>query len=142
MDTCAALTKRVKHLEFNKVAQALEITKLKRKVQNLERRNKVRVLKLRRLQKVRTSQRVETSDDTVMDDESNQGRVIAEIDQDDAVVLEDDKEEDRKVAAAIKMLKRLRLMRVLKNRGGKQNPRYMLASLDATERGYRRTWTW
>nr|GFC20150.1 hypothetical protein [Tanacetum cinerariifolium] len=49
MDTCTALTKRVKHLEFDKVAQDLEITKL---VKKLERRNKVRVLQLRRLQKL------------------------------------------------------------------------------------------
>nr|GFC48545.1 hypothetical protein [Tanacetum cinerariifolium] len=70
MDTCAALTTRVEHLEFDKVAQALEITKLKRRVQKLERRNK--------------------------------GRMIAEMDQDDAVVLEDDKEEDRKVAVDVK----------------------------------------
>nr|GEY40021.1 hypothetical protein [Tanacetum cinerariifolium] len=75
---------------------------LKRRVKKLERRNKVKVLQLRRLQKVRTSQRVETFDDTVMDDESNQGRMIAEMDQDDAVVLEDDKEEDREVTNAIK----------------------------------------
>nr|GEW87879.1 putative ribonuclease H-like domain-containing protein [Tanacetum cinerariifolium] len=92
MDACAALTRRVEHLKYDKVAQALEITKLKRRVKKLEKRNKVRVLKLRRLQKVRTSQRVETSDDTVMDDESNQGRMIAEMDQDDVVVLKDDKE--------------------------------------------------
>nr|GEV68347.1 copia protein [Tanacetum cinerariifolium] len=98
----AAHGKRVKHLEIDKVAQDLEITKLKRKVQKLERRNKVSVLKLRRLQKVGTSHRVETFDDTVMDDESNQGRMIAEIDQDDAVVLEDDKEENRKVATVVK----------------------------------------
>nr|GFB60161.1 hypothetical protein [Tanacetum cinerariifolium] len=39
MDACAALTRRVEHLEFNKVAQALEITKLKRRVKMLERRN-------------------------------------------------------------------------------------------------------
>nr|GFB05582.1 hypothetical protein [Tanacetum cinerariifolium] len=51
---------------------------------------------------VGTSQRVETSDDTVMDDESNQGRMIAKIDQDDAVVLKDDKEEDKEVADAVK----------------------------------------
>nr|GEV21737.1 hypothetical protein [Tanacetum cinerariifolium] len=51
---------------------------------------------------VGTSQRVETSDDTVMDDESNQGKMIADMDQDDAVVLEDDKEDDRKVAAVVK----------------------------------------
>nr|GFD40271.1 reverse transcriptase domain-containing protein [Tanacetum cinerariifolium] len=44
-----------------------EITKLKKRVKKLERRNKVRVLKLRRLQRVGTSQRVETSDETIMD---------------------------------------------------------------------------
>nr|GEY24589.1 hypothetical protein [Tanacetum cinerariifolium] len=97
LDACAALTRRVKHLELDKVAQALEITKLKRRVKKLEKRNKVRVLKLRRLQKVRTSQRVDTSDDTVIDGESNQGRIIAEIDKDDVVVLMDDKEDDKKV---------------------------------------------
>nr|GEX82487.1 ribonuclease H-like domain-containing protein [Tanacetum cinerariifolium] len=75
-------------------------------VRRLERRNKVRVLKLRRLQKVGTSQRVETSDDTMMDDESNQGRMIAEMDQDDSVVLEDDKEEDKDVVDAVKDVKK------------------------------------
>nr|GEV92009.1 hypothetical protein [Tanacetum cinerariifolium] len=92
MDTCTALTRRVEHLEFNKVAQALEITKLKRRVKKLKRRNKVRVLKLRRLQRVRTLQRVKTSDETVMDDVSNQGRMIAKVDDDVDVVLEDVKE--------------------------------------------------
>nr|GEV72686.1 hypothetical protein [Tanacetum cinerariifolium] len=102
IDACTALTRIVEHLEYDKVAQALEITKLKRRVKKMEKRNKVRVLKLRRLQKVGTSQRVETSDDTVMDDESNQGRMIAEMDQDDAVVLKDDKEEDKEVSDAVK----------------------------------------
>nr|GFC00383.1 hypothetical protein [Tanacetum cinerariifolium] len=37
-----------------------------------------------------------------MDDESNQGRMIAEMDQGDVVVLEDDKEEDKDVANAVK----------------------------------------
>nr|GEW37806.1 hypothetical protein [Tanacetum cinerariifolium] len=70
IDACAAFTRRVEHLQFYKVAQALEITKLKRRVKKLERRNK--------------------------------GRMIAKMDQDDVVVLEDDKEEDREVADAIK----------------------------------------
>nr|GEW29976.1 hypothetical protein [Tanacetum cinerariifolium] len=98
MDTCIALTRRVEHLEFDKVAQALEITKLKRRVKKLERRNKVTVLKLRRLQKVGTLQRVETSNETMMDDVSNQERMIDEMDQNANVVLEDDKE----VADAVK----------------------------------------
>nr|GEV08830.1 putative ribonuclease H-like domain-containing protein [Tanacetum cinerariifolium] len=70
----------------------------------LERRNKVRKLKFRRLQRVGTSQRVETSDETVFDDVSNQGRMIAKMDQDHDVVLvlEDDKEEDREFADAVK----------------------------------------
>nr|GEW88802.1 hypothetical protein [Tanacetum cinerariifolium] len=67
-------------------------SQLKRRVKKLERRNKVRVLKLRRLQRVGTSQRVETSNETVLDDVSNQGRMIAKMDQDTNVVLEDDKE--------------------------------------------------
>nr|GEZ05363.1 hypothetical protein [Tanacetum cinerariifolium] len=102
MDTHAALTKRVEHLEYDKIAQALEITKLKKRVKKLEKRNKVTVLKLRRLQKIGTSQRVETSDDTIMDDKSNQERMIAEMDQDDVVVLKNDKEENKEVTDAVK----------------------------------------
>nr|GFC48903.1 hypothetical protein [Tanacetum cinerariifolium] len=75
LDACAAVTRRVKHLEYDKVAQALEITKLKRRVKKLEKENMVKVLKLRRLKRVGTSQRVDTSEDTVMDDASNQGRI-------------------------------------------------------------------
>nr|GEZ13658.1 hypothetical protein [Tanacetum cinerariifolium] len=55
-----SLTRRVKHLEIDKIAQALEITKLKRRVKKLERRNK--------------------------------GRMIADIDADADVVLEEAKE--------------------------------------------------
>nr|GEU44963.1 putative ribonuclease H-like domain-containing protein [Tanacetum cinerariifolium] len=51
-----------------KIAQTLEITKLKQRVKKLERRNKLKVSKLRRLKKVGTAQRVATSEDTVMDD--------------------------------------------------------------------------
>nr|GEX56706.1 hypothetical protein [Tanacetum cinerariifolium] len=69
-------------LQPYKVTQAIEITKLKQRVKKLERRNKVKVLKLRRLQKVGSGQRVKTSDDTVIDDVSKQGRMIAEMDQD------------------------------------------------------------
>nr|GEX31513.1 hypothetical protein [Tanacetum cinerariifolium] len=62
IDACAALTRRVEPLEYDKVAQALEITKLKRKVKKLEKRNKE--------------------------------RMIAKMDQDDAVVLKDDKDKE------------------------------------------------
>nr|GEZ19150.1 hypothetical protein [Tanacetum cinerariifolium] len=96
LDACAALTKRVEHLEYDKVAQALKIKKLKRKVKKLEQGNRVKVLKLRRLKRVGTSQRVDTSEDTMMDDASDQERIIDEMDKDDVVALIDDKEEDKK----------------------------------------------
>nr|GEU73222.1 hypothetical protein [Tanacetum cinerariifolium] len=96
LDACAALTRRVEHLEYDKVAQALEIKKLKRRVKKLEKGNRVKVLKLQRLKRVGTSQRVDTSEDTVMDDASNQGRKIDKLDKDDAVALMDDNEGDNK----------------------------------------------
>nr|GEX05973.1 ribonuclease H-like domain, reverse transcriptase, RNA-dependent DNA polymerase [Tanacetum cinerariifolium] len=68
LETCKTLTKRVENLEHDKIAQALEITKLKQRVKKLERRNKLKVSTLRRLKKVGTAQRVDTSDDTVLDD--------------------------------------------------------------------------
>nr|GEV68545.1 xylulose kinase-1 [Tanacetum cinerariifolium] len=42
MDTCRTLLRRVEHLEMDKIAQALEITKLKQRVKKLERRNKLK----------------------------------------------------------------------------------------------------
>nr|GEU47846.1 hypothetical protein [Tanacetum cinerariifolium] len=72
LDTCTTLTKRVKNLEQDKIAQALDIIELKQRVKKLERRNKLKASKLRRLKKVGTAQRIETSDDTVMDDVSKQ----------------------------------------------------------------------
>nr|GEU67429.1 hypothetical protein [Tanacetum cinerariifolium] len=75
LDACASLARHVEHLKYDKVAQALEITKLKRRVKQLERGNKVKVLKLRRLKKVGTSQRIESSNDNAIEDASNQGRM-------------------------------------------------------------------
>nr|GEW26423.1 putative ribonuclease H-like domain-containing protein [Tanacetum cinerariifolium] len=92
MDTRTTLTRRVEHLEFDKIAQALEITKLKQRVKKLKRRNKLKVLKLRRLKRVRSAQRINTSDDTVMDDVSKHGGIIENIDADEDVVLEDAKD--------------------------------------------------
>nr|GEY75667.1 hypothetical protein [Tanacetum cinerariifolium] len=54
LDTCTTLTRRVENLEQDKISQALEIIKLRQRVKKLERRNKLKVLKLRRLNK-RTS---------------------------------------------------------------------------------------
>nr|GEW53054.1 hypothetical protein [Tanacetum cinerariifolium] len=68
------------------VAQALEITKLKSRVKKLERRNKAS--KLRRLKRVGSAQRINTSHDTVIDDVSKQGGIIVNIDAYEDVVLE------------------------------------------------------
>nr|GEU67420.1 hypothetical protein [Tanacetum cinerariifolium] len=89
LETCTTLTRRVKHLEQDKIAQTLEITKLKQRVKKLERRNKLKVSKLRRLKRVGTTQRVDTSEDTVRDDVSKQGRIISNIDADEDVTLKD-----------------------------------------------------
>nr|GEX08589.1 hypothetical protein [Tanacetum cinerariifolium] len=45
---------------------------------------------------VGTSQRVDTSDDTIMEDVSNQGRMIDELDRDEGVTLMGEKEEEKK----------------------------------------------
>nr|GEW39692.1 hypothetical protein [Tanacetum cinerariifolium] len=74
----------------DEIAQALDITKLKSRVKKLERRTKAS--KLQRLNKVGTAQRIDTSDDTVMDDVSKHGKMIADIDVDADVILEDAKE--------------------------------------------------
>nr|GEX09838.1 retrovirus-related Pol polyprotein from transposon TNT 1-94 [Tanacetum cinerariifolium] len=97
LDTCATLTRRVEHLKHDKVAQNLEITKLTTRVKKLERANKVKTLKLRRLRKVGTSQRIESSDDTIMEDVSNQRRMIDELDKDEGAVLMNEKEETKEV---------------------------------------------
>nr|GFD44347.1 hypothetical protein [Tanacetum cinerariifolium] len=52
LETCTTLTRRVEHLEQDKITQSLEITKLKQRVKKLERRNKLKVSKLRRLKRV------------------------------------------------------------------------------------------
>nr|GEV34476.1 retrovirus-related Pol polyprotein from transposon TNT 1-94 [Tanacetum cinerariifolium] len=47
-------------------------------------------------EKVGSSQRIDTSDNIIMEDASNQGRMIDDLDKDDAVALMDDKEEENK----------------------------------------------
>nr|GEW51471.1 hypothetical protein [Tanacetum cinerariifolium] len=76
---------RVKNLEHDKAAQKLEIIKLKARVKRLERANKVKSSKLRRLRKVGASRRIESSDD--MEDVFNQGRMIDDLDKDKGIEL-------------------------------------------------------
>nr|GEU46051.1 hypothetical protein [Tanacetum cinerariifolium] len=116
LDACTALTRRVENLEYDKVAQALEIKKLKKRVKKLEKGNIVKVLKLKRFQKVGTSQRIDTSDDTeekkveedkVDGDDQVQGRQaeIYRIDMDHALKVlsmqEDEPEEVQEVVEVV-----------------------------------------
>nr|GEV20754.1 xylulose kinase-1 [Tanacetum cinerariifolium] len=90
LETCTTLTRKVEDLEQDKVAQALEIIKLKQRIKKLEKKNKLKVSGLRRLRKVGTAQKVESSRDTVMDDQedaSKQEGIIELIDADKDVSL-------------------------------------------------------
>nr|GEY98693.1 hypothetical protein [Tanacetum cinerariifolium] len=73
---------------------------LKKRVKKLERANKVKVLKLKRLKKVGTSQIIESSADTDMEDASNQGRMIADLDRDTCVALMEDEGTEKKAKDA------------------------------------------
>nr|GEY59100.1 hypothetical protein [Tanacetum cinerariifolium] len=74
---------------------AEEIIKLKARVKKLERLNKVKLSKLRRLKKVGTSQRVESSEDE--ENVFNQGRISVDMNQDERVELVVDQEKDAEV---------------------------------------------
>nr|GEV21048.1 hypothetical protein [Tanacetum cinerariifolium] len=80
LKTCTTLTRKVKALEQDKVAQALEITKLKQWVRKLERKNKLKVFGLRRLKKVETTQKDVTLEDVAAKD----AKVAEDPDDDEA----------------------------------------------------------
>nr|GEV57538.1 hypothetical protein [Tanacetum cinerariifolium] len=84
------------------VAKDLEILKLKTRVKKLKRANKIKSVKLRRLRKVGTSQRIKSLADTIMEDVFNQGRMTEESDKDEAdkVVNEEEEIEEVRVNAA------------------------------------------
>nr|GEZ65115.1 hypothetical protein [Tanacetum cinerariifolium] len=93
MDTYTTLIRKVEHLELDKVAQAMEITKLKQRVKKLERRNKVKVLKLRRLQK---------DADVVLEDDKEVADDVKDV-QDD--IVESAQDQGRKAKSQAKIYK-------------------------------------
>nr|GEZ85363.1 hypothetical protein [Tanacetum cinerariifolium] len=113
LETCATLTKKVGDLEQDKVAQAIEITKLKQRVRRLEKKRTLKAYGLKRLRKVRTAERVKSSADIVMDDQedaSKQGG-IAELDADEDVTLEEDDEaKPTKLTEVIEVVTTAKLM--------------------------------
>ncbi|GJT97311.1 hypothetical protein Tco_1092829 [Tanacetum coccineum] len=85
MDLCTNLQKKVLDLEKAKTAQDSEIASLKKKIKKLERRNKSRTPGLKRLRKVGSAKRVESSDEASFGDQedaSKKGRKITDIDAD------------------------------------------------------------
>nr|GEY84740.1 hypothetical protein [Tanacetum cinerariifolium] len=77
---------QVKGLETANVAQQLEILKLNARVKKLERLNKVKSSKLRRLKKVGTSQHVDSSED--VENVFNQGRKSVDMETNERIELE------------------------------------------------------
>nr|GEW45847.1 hypothetical protein [Tanacetum cinerariifolium] len=110
LDAYAALTRRVKHLEHDKVAQDLDITKLKTRVKKLERANKGRMIAnldrdtdVSLMDDEGTEKKVE--DAQVAGDEQVKGRQaeIYQIDMDYALKvlsMQDDEPEVESVSAA------------------------------------------
>ncbi|GKD79572.1 hypothetical protein Tco_1342193, partial [Tanacetum coccineum] len=93
MDLCTNLQKKVLDLEKAKTGQDSEIASLKKRVKKLERRNKSRTLGLKRLRKVGSARRLESSDEVSLGDQedaSKQGKKIADIDADAEVTLIDE----------------------------------------------------
>ncbi|GJV93209.1 hypothetical protein Tco_1541022 [Tanacetum coccineum] len=96
MDLCTQLQSRVIALETTKSNQALEIESLQRRVKSLEKRRKSRTPGFKRLRKVGSASRVESSNDVSLgaqEDASKQGRKIADLDADAEVTLVDETQE-------------------------------------------------
>nr|GEZ12939.1 hypothetical protein [Tanacetum cinerariifolium] len=92
MALCTNLQNKVFDLKKIKTTQHNEIDSLKRRVKKLEKRNKSRTHKLKRLYKVGLSDSVESSRDeeSLGEDASKQGRRINAIDADDEITLVND----------------------------------------------------
>nr|GEU38698.1 hypothetical protein [Tanacetum cinerariifolium] len=81
MDTCATLTQKVANLEQDKIAQALEITKLKQRVRRLEkkRRTKHSDLKRRIHPNTRKNAKLDVDEDVTLEDVDDEVAMDANI---------------------------------------------------------------
>ncbi|GJT95254.1 hypothetical protein Tco_1090772 [Tanacetum coccineum] len=88
MALCTTLQNRILDLEKIKTSQHNEIASLKRRVKKLEKKNKSRTHRLKRLYKVGLTVKVESFDDekSLGEDASKQGRIDA-IDADEEITL-------------------------------------------------------
>ncbi|GJU93908.1 hypothetical protein Tco_1318664 [Tanacetum coccineum] len=90
------LQEKVLNLEKSKTAQAKEIASLKKRVKQLEKRRNLRTPGLKRLRKIGSTSRVESSNDASLgaqDDASKQERKIVDLDDDAEVTLVDETQE-------------------------------------------------
>nr|GEV63219.1 putative ribonuclease H-like domain-containing protein [Tanacetum cinerariifolium] len=97
LETCTTLTRRAEHLEQDKIAQALEITKIKQRVKKLERRNKLRVSKLRRLKKGRIIANMDANKDITLKD-------VADIAKEDDEIVPAELQEVMEVVTTAKLM--------------------------------------
>ncbi|GJT95649.1 putative ribonuclease H-like domain-containing protein [Tanacetum coccineum] len=96
MNLCTSLQEKVLDLEKAKTAQAKEIASLKKRVKQLEKRRKLRTPGFKRLRKVGSTSRVESSNDVSLgaqEDASKQGRKIKDLDADAEVTLVNETQE-------------------------------------------------
>ncbi|GJU59076.1 hypothetical protein Tco_1236842 [Tanacetum coccineum] len=93
MNLCTKLSNRVLALETTKTTQALEIASLKSRVKQLEKKANKRTHKFKRLYRVGSTRRVESSNNEglgAQEDASKHGRSIKDIDKDAKVSLVDE----------------------------------------------------
>nr|GEU62214.1 hypothetical protein [Tanacetum cinerariifolium] len=107
LDACAALARRVEHLEHDKMAQDLEIIKLKTRVKKLENTNKVKTLKLRRLRKEETEEVRDNADDAQVE---RRQADIYHIDMDHATKVLSMQEDEPEIQEAVEVVTTVKLI--------------------------------
>nr|GEV58254.1 putative ribonuclease H-like domain-containing protein [Tanacetum cinerariifolium] len=116
LETCTTMTKKVEALEQDKIAQALEITKLKQRVRRLEKKNKLKVFGLKRLKKeVDAEKDAEVAEKDVAvqgRQEESQAQVYhIDLEHTDKVLgMQDDKPEPAELKEVIEVVTTAKLM--------------------------------
>nr|GEZ29135.1 hypothetical protein [Tanacetum cinerariifolium] len=91
MELCTNLQNRVIDLENTKTTQAMDIDSLKRRVKKLDKKQRSRIHKLKRLYKVGLIARVDSFDEASLgNDAFKQGRIIDGIDDNEGITLVDE----------------------------------------------------
>ncbi|GJS72239.1 hypothetical protein Tco_0705080 [Tanacetum coccineum] len=96
MNLCTNLSEKVLNLEKAKTAQAKETASLKKRFKQLEKRRKLKTPGLKRLRKIGSTSRVESSNNVSLgaqEDAPKQGRKITDLDADAEVTLVDETQE-------------------------------------------------